>query len=81
MRRSIQVQCKEFSVAVDNQANSHSLIQDDQSVHICDIEKDADVQILEKDTSAVPSTGNEPITTVPPDEENNENEIKMEMKL
>ena len=35
----------------------------------------ADVQNLEESTSSVPNMGNEPVTDIPPHNENNENEI------
>ena len=41
---------KKFSFAVDTLTNSHSSIQHDQLVHVCDIEMVVDVQSLEKST-------------------------------
>ena len=72
----VQVQMvTNFCVAVDPQTNLHSLIQHDQPVHVCDIEMGAAVQPLEESSSSVPKTGNEPVTIVPLDKENNVNKI------
>ena len=40
----------EFSVAIYTQTNSHSLIQSDHPVHVCDIEMGTYVQPLEEST-------------------------------
>ena len=50
-------------------------IQHDQPVCVHDIEMGAAVQPLEESTSSLPNAWNEPLTDVPHDEENNENEV------
>ena len=44
-------------------------------MQVCDIEMGVKVQTLVESTLSVSITGNEPVTSVPLDEENNENEI------
>ena len=75
MMVSASANAQEFSVAVVTQTNLQSSSQHNQPVHIYNIEMGADVQPLEEGTSSVPIMGNEPITNIPFNEENNESEI------
>ena len=66
---------QEFSVACDTQTNLYLSIQHGHQEHACHIGMGLDEQPWEESTSSVPITGNEPVTILPPDEENNKNKI------
>ena len=72
---------KECSVVVDTQIKLPSSIQHHQLVYVCDIEMGPDVQTLEESALSVPIIGNQPVTIICVDKENNKMKLIMKMKL